>query len=421
MKNAPFYLYKRKESPYWFVRYTLKDGGIIAKSTRQADETAARETAVSWLVSGEYALSAKKARQTSFKNKLRTAEIDSEDLIFVLEELKRRNVISKVIIKDTPAAVNALSFARKFWNWEESPYIAEKLRQNHSIHLTHVINMSKFINRYWAPYIEHKELGEISRKDIEAFIDDLSKLQLAPHTKNQIIRSFTTALKWASNHEIIDKDVSQGIVYFSGAYKERIILTPELAHAVFLVEWKDERARLANMVAMLTGMRSGEIRGLQLKDLGRECIYVRHSWNDDEGLKCPKNGEERTVQFPFPEIIKQLKALYWKNPHAEGIEEFIFWASIPHKPIDADIFVEGLRSALVCTGLSAESAKAYTFHAWRHFFTTYMSEKVDTKLLQMQTGHKTKAMLEHYAAHKTETDFTVIREAQKKVFSALIE
>lgn len=419
--DYPFYLYRRNASPFWSVRYKLESGCYTGgKSTKQTDKKEAEKVAIKWLVTGEYKESAKQSKIKKFKADIRKLDIDDEDLLYVLEELKRRNVISKVIIKQSPEAIKAVDFLRKFWNWETSPYVAEKHRQGHSLHLTHVINMNRFVEKYWVPFLGDKELGEISRADIEQMIVKLSALSIAPHSKNQILRSFTTCIKWAANHELIEKDVSQGIMYFSGAYKEREILTPELAHAIFTVEWKDEKARLANLVAMLTGMRSGEIRALQLKDLGHECLYIRHSWNDNEGLKCTKNGEERIVQFPFPELIDELKDLYFSNPKAKGLEEYIFWSTKENQPIDADIFIDGLRKALVSAGLTESTAKKYTFHAWRHFFTTYMATKVDTKLLQMQTGHKTKVMLEHYASHKTEVDYSEIRQAQKDFFSQLL-
>ena len=47
--------------------------------------------------------------------------------------------------------------------------------------------------------------------------------------------------------------------------------------------------------AMHTGMRAGEIQALTVDDLGEDGIYVRRSWPKYDGLKCCKNGEERSV------------------------------------------------------------------------------------------------------------------------------
>ena len=157
---SAYYLYKRSSSPYWSVRYKLEDGLYTsARSTKQKDRKQAEKVAVQWLISGEYRLTAEESKKKFLKDFIRKSDIDNEDLLYVVEELKRRNVVSKVIIKKTPEAVDALEFTLNFWDWEKSPYVAEKLRQGHSIHLTHVINMNKFVRKYWEQFIKGKTLG----------------------------------------------------------------------------------------------------------------------------------------------------------------------------------------------------------------------------------------------------------------------
>lgn len=73
--------------------------------------------------------------------------------------------------------------------------------------------------------------------------------------KTDYNEAIEVALKWAYNNELLDKDVTAGLVFFSGTYKERQILTPELVQAVFSVEWNDDRRKLASMLAMCTGLR----------------------------------------------------------------------------------------------------------------------------------------------------------------------
>jgi hypothetical protein len=54
------------------------------------------------------------------------------------------------------------------------------------------------------------------------------------------------------------------------------------------------------------------------------------------------------------------------------------------------------------------------------YFTAYMREKVNEKLLQQQTGHKTLVMLNHYAGHKIAGDRERIRQAQIETFGNLL-
>jgi integrase len=202
------------------------------------------------------------------------------------------------------------------------------------------------------------------------------------------------------------------LVLFSVKPAERLILPPETASAIFELDWIDERAKVANMTAMVTGLRAGELQGLRIRDLGEGCLMVRHSWNRDDKLKSTKNNEERIVELPFPYVLRSLRRVASLNPHGAGLDAFVFWSSrSADKPMEQVRFLSGLRDALRRSGIDEDAAKTYTFHAWRHFFTAYMRNKIEDKLLQSQTGHKTLSMLERYSAHHLSGDREKIRGA----------
>lgn len=415
----PFIISKRKDSPFYSVRFKDDSTGsyLPAKSTRKKTKEEAIQEAFRMMSNQEHLKGIKKQKERAL---IKAAEFGDSELLYALEEMKKRGLIASVTITSEKNSQNFLEFLATFWDWEKSPYIKEKLRQGHSIHKTHVINMNKFVGKYWQEYFKDKTIGSITKDMVRGMFDEVNKYNISGHTKNSVIRSVTTPLKYAFTHDIITQDLTTGLVWYSEKYAERKILTPELAQAVFSIEWKDKRAKLANIIAMCTGMRIGEIRALRVCDLGENCIYVNHSWNPDEGLKTPKNGEKRIVQFPFPQITEELKLVAAESPFYRGISDFIFYSTKIGQPLDTDMFIEGLRNALVQIGLSEEEAKTYTFHAWRHFFATYLSEKLDTKLLQQQTGHKTRAMLEHYANHKSVNDALIVQNAQKEMFLEII-
>jgi integrase len=110
-----------------------------------------------------------------------------------------------------------------------------------------------------------------------------------------------------------------------------------------------------------------------------------------------------------------------KNSSGAGMDSFIFWAEkTPGKPMENRLYLNGLRDALQKTGMSRDVAKVYTFHGWRHFYTSYMRDRVTEKLLQSQTGHKSIKMLDHYSDHRTVGDREKIQAAQREVFKELI-
>jgi integrase len=255
--------------------------------------------------------------------------------------------------------------------------------------------MAGDVKKYWIPFFPSELLGELLPSDIERFIDHLSFIrfgdrQLSNIRKNGIIKAGSIPLRWAYRKEKIGQDITRGLVLFSVKTGERNILTPDLAAAIFSWEWADERCKIANMTAMVTGLRAGELQGLRAGDLGEGCLLVRHSWNHYDKLKTTKNNEERVVQLPFPSVMDSLKYMASLNPHGASNDSFVFWSSFStNKPMEQKLFIKGLREALKASGLSEATAKGFTFHGWRHFFTTYMRPKIEDKLLQSQTGHKT--------------------------------
>jgi integrase len=103
------------------------------------------------------------------------------------------------------------------------------------------------------------------------------------------------------------------------------------------------------------------------------------------------------------------------------MDGFVFWAEkLADKPMENSLFLQGLRAALTQTGMSEEAATVYTFHGWRHYFTSYMRERVTDKVLQKQTGHKSIPMLDHYGGHAIAGDRERMRAAQVETFGGLL-
>jgi integrase len=340
----------------------------------------------------------------------------------VISELKRQGWLKTFVINQTPQAEEFISFLYNFWDWDNSPYIKEKLRKAHSLHRRHCKLQSQSINLYWKPFFQGRYIGEITAKDIDNFIEYMSEKPVSSSRKNGVIKAGIKPLRWAYSKGIIEQDPTRGHILFSGEQNKRNILTPSTAAAIFNTEWIDERAKLANMLSAVTGMRMGEILALRYQDLGSDCIYVNGSWNDEDKFKLPKNNEIRTVEIPFPTIMNALFSLAQQNPFGVNPDSFVFWAVTKNdQPMQGSrLFIGGLRKALIDIGYTKEEAAKITFHGWRHFFTSYMIKKLDKKLLKGETGHKTDIMLTLYSDHETEGDRQIIQTTKRETFAALL-
>jgi integrase len=347
----------------------------------------------------------------------------ADEAEYICGELKQRGLLKSFVVAGTKQSTDFVDYLLTFWDYDTSPYVKEKLRKDHSIHRNYTTTQKLSVIKYWKPFFEGRCLGDITRQDIEQFVDGIAAKELSSCRKNRILKAGTIPLRWAFSKELIEKEVTMGLTWFSEKSAERQLLSPEIVQLIFsgAVEWEDDRARLANMLAAVTGLRAGEILGLRMQDIGKECLYVQHSWNVRDGLKSTKNNKPRTVEIPFQSLIDDLLNLVGRNPHGVGMESYVFWAEkLAGKPMEERLFVKGLRGALHSIGMSHASASVYVFHAWRHFFTTYMRGKLEKKLLKDQTGHLTDVMFDHYGDHRTERDREAIRQAQLEVFGALV-
>jgi integrase len=336
--------------------------------------------------------------------------------------MKRMGWIKSYVLTESPAAQDFTLFLSEFWDWDKSAYIAEKRRKNHGIHRAHCIRQGQAATLYWEPFFKGRILGDITAADVDAFINHMGSLPLSAGRRNSVILAGTKPLRWAFSKGKIETDPTRGHILYSGNERERQILSPTAATAAFRVEWADERAKLANMLAAVTGMRQGEILALRLQDLGPDCLYVRGSWNRTDGLKLPKTNERRTVELPFPDLLQGLISMAQKNPWGVSPDSFVFWTEYKAGiPMQGRQFVDGLRAALVKSGFSENEAGKYLFHGWRHFFTSYLMGKLEKKLLKSQTGHRTDIMLARYGEHRTEGDRKKIQAfTEKKTFGKLL-
>jgi len=426
----PFSVFLRGNRPYYYVAFKNDETGryFPAISTKKTTETAAVKQAWVWYREGiPHKGGALDLKTFSLRDSVHHAVISPPDAVYIIDELKRRGLVLSCVFAGAPDSVLFTDFLEEFWDWERSPYIHEKLRAEHSIHRNYVRGMICDVKKYWIPFFPSVLLGELLPRDIERFIEHLSDIRfgngqrLSNIRKNGIIKAGSIPLRWAYRKEKIAQDVTRGLILFSGKIAKRQILTPQLAASVFNQEWPDERSKIANMTAMVTGLRAGELQGLRSGDLGEDCLLVRHSWNYYDKLKPTKNNTERIVELPFPLVLQSLKYIASLNPHGFGQDSYVFWSSLSaKKPMEQKLFITGLRNSLVASGLSEAAAKGFSFHGWRHFFTTYMRNKIEDKLLQSQTGHKTISMLERYSAHRLPGDRDKIREAQVEVFSSLL-
>ena len=170
-----------------------------------------------------------------------------------------------------------------------------------------------------------------------------------------------------------------------------------------------------NLLATSTGMRMGEIQGLQTQYVKDEYVQIEHAWIRRYGLSEPKWGSKRPVPLPS-KTHRYLKDFIAMSPYSDP-EDLAFWGVDRRKPVDSKKISDELYAAFKNIEISDEQRRArnITFHSWRHFFNSFLKTKVADVKLQRITGHRTQEMTEHYTTFRLE-DFQDVLEIQEEIF-----
>ena len=136
-------------------------------------------------------------------------------------------------------------------------------------------------------------------------------------------------------------------------------------------------------------------------------------------MKCSQKSKKREVLIP-PQLRDLLVAQAKANPWGQKMHGFVFWGLTADHPTDPKNWLKFLRRVLENIGYSEPDK--ITFHAWRHLWCSRMSDEIaDKRVLMTSSGHKTEAMLDHYAAHmEQEKALEKLRSAEEKLLLPIL-
>lgn len=418
-----YYLHKRKNGILYAELVTPEGNKLTARSTGTKDRDEALLVVAKWLESGIPTGRARKPRPleaaAGIENILKAvkrSELTSDDALRIVQALKDKELIDIAAVGSGNGDVSFTEFLEKFWDFETSPYVREKLAHGQSMGKRHCYEMRSRFTKHWKPYFEGRKLNGITRHDLKSFSMSLAEKGLAPATVNKIMTVGGACLSWAFREGLIPSDPTVGLINFSGKTKKPGILTPMEAQALFAAQWKDKRAYIGNLLACTTGMRVGEVLALKQEDIGKRVLNIRHSWSYFDGLKSPKNGEARRVPL-LTEVRAKLLELAEENPY--GQEGYIFYGTLKNKPIDRNVLLDGLHDALAGIGIDAKG-RGIVFHSWRHYYAARMADRMTADQVSRVTGHKSRAVYEEYADHVTEENLEEVGRVGAEVFGNIL-
>jgi len=151
MKSLPFSVFKRAGRPCYLVAFKNDETGeyLPAISTRQKTEEEAVKTAFAWLRDGIPGRDGRlDVKRYSLRGMAKSADVTKANAVFICKELSRRGFLKSFVMAESRQAVGFGEFLRGFWDYENSPYVKEKLRKRHGIHRRYVKGQAQNAERY---------------------------------------------------------------------------------------------------------------------------------------------------------------------------------------------------------------------------------------------------------------------------------
>ena len=274
-------------------------------------------------------------------------------------------------------------FAQMWYDIYKKPYLRENSQ-----------NAIKYVmNQHILPYIGGYRLRDISPMQIQSIMAALSDKSNSLQSK--VLIALRSIFKAAQENGLVAKSPVSSMLKPSGKKtSEKVALTPQESD-LLLQRVKNDRAYTFLLIALQTGMRRGEIVGLQWSDIDFEkrMICVRHN--------AVLGRYETTVS----ELLKT-KAGRRDIPMSDEVEAWL----LKQRFRSSSKFVLSLKNKKVRT-LSAfrsmwklierELPEIHiTAHILRHTYITRLFEAgLDVKEIQYLAGHSTMDMTLNVYTH----------------------
>ena len=448
-----FYLYPNA-SGYFNVIFLDPISGkkITDKSTHTKDKVEAAMIATTWLQNGipESRPNARNFHAAEAKSNLNLKSIaqtvteeEAQTLISMLNQrfnftVSEQPAVTKPILPEpekkvqkiaTPKLQNAgiplSSFLLNFWDFDNSDFIKRYIAHGHNMTKRHTQMMLGLVKNYWKPYFgDEITVEELDRQTLDDFFFYLhTEKQLSGGTVNKAINCGSRAMRYLFENKRIQTNPMAGIERFNAEEIGRGIPTETEVKQLLKVDWLNETYKLAFKLGIYCGLRAGEISGLRVcdLDLDADLIHVRHSWNDTDGLKCPKNTDIRDLPIDH-ETLEELYAMARKNPNFSDLSYVFFSQVKPEQPCWPSYYVDGLYDALEKIGVSEEQRKErnIVFHSLRHFCATILSQRTDLKTVQAVMGHRSEDMSKHYSNHETQEKLDNMRNIMQVTWNDIM-
>jgi integrase len=187
----------------------------------------------------------------------------------------------------------------EFWDLHFRPNIVDRMKRN-----TRAMYEDRW-RKQIAPMLSRERMRNISTLDLDRLMTQLERQcyswQTRVHVRNVISKMYTTARKWKWLMDNPAKWVNVGQRKI--VRKQRALSVEEVQ---LLAENLEEPARTVFVLAVTTGVRIGELLGLQVEDLDLSRGIIKVQRSVSRGQVDLTKTESSTRQVPTPPVLLEV-------------------------------------------------------------------------------------------------------------------
>lgn len=209
------------------------------------------------------------------------------------------------------------------------------------------------------PHVGAMPIGEIQRRDVVALVDGMRDRRVGPSSVKNMLAAASGVFRYALDREIVDSNPTVGVKRPAGRVRDRYLSEDEIRRFWRAVESEQEPVTRAFFkLALLTGQRSGEIKGMRRRD-------IEGAW---WAIPRPKNRKPHGIHLSRPvlAILTELEAV-------TGNSDWVLES--PKKPGQPISETKGGAARIRRrAGLDSANSDRWKPHDLRHTVRTYMAK-----------------------------------------------
>ncbi len=381
----------------------------------------------------ELSLSVLKRMIYTSKKRFEPIENRTQALVIASKALVNEATKEKIFNRKKPSSPNFIEYVQMVWDYDNSPYIKRRLKENKPI-LKHTCNENlKAFMHHVSPLIDKdmtlKDIDKSNGGELTKIRDKVIDLNIPPTTKNKAFQAMRTALDYASQRSLM-----------SFNYKDRLKNTKvevdgtdpfsikEINKILSYYNSHTEKGTyerypfLLTALASTTGMRPNEISAFKKTEIYKidrknDCaiLEISNAIDTDNKLSTRKNKDKVYVATYIP-LIEEIVEFNNANPKRHN---YCFWdRNHPEKHITKDYF-KGIPFDCLCEiGIKPKDRKL-SFYSLRKTSATLIAncKNIGAVKAAELLGHKdTYVTQKHYISNTPESavaNFNDIRELIK--------